>query len=297
VIDPNFSATRMSELFGGFEAGIAPNFSVGLRYTGRSLQDLPVLRDLVLDGTTPRVATTDDTFLFGHLLGTDPLGQTVSIPVYDWKLGTTPYPDGGQLLTNTAAETDYKGASLTFNKRLANRWMLRGYVNVNDWTWNVPATETLQRPFGLTVGAGQDGEAVAPHSSAADAVGVFINSKFSYDVNGLYQIGGVMGTDMSFNLYARQGYPMPFYAAGGGRNLQSGRLDDHRYPGVLVLDVGARKTMRIDRMTATVSVDCFNVAGANTATQLQLNLLERGAGETLQTLSPRVARGGVRLEF
>ena len=46
-----------------------------------------------------------------------------------------------------------------------------------------------------------------------------------------------------------------------------------------------------------VSVDCFNVAGADTTTQLQLNLLSSNAGETLQTLSPRVARVGVRVEF
>jgi hypothetical protein len=296
LIDPHFQSTRMSELFGGLEVALGGNVIVGARYTARRLDNLPVLRDLVLDGTTPRVATTNDTFLFGHLAGADPLGRTVSIPVFDWKLGVTPYPNG-QLLTNSAAETEYNGASLTFDKRLVNRWMLRGNATFNDWNWNVPATETVNRPFGVTVGAGQDGEAVAPHSTAPDAVGVYMNSKFSYGLSGLYQFGGVRGIDASFNVYGRQGYPMPFYAAGGGRTLQSGRMDDHRYPSVAVIDVGARKTIRVDRVSASVGIDCFNVAGAKTPTQVKLNLLEAGAGDVLQTVSPRVARVGIRVEF
>src|SRR5262249_27611833 len=221
-------------------------------------------------------------------------GQAVSIPVYDWKLGVTPYT--GQLLTNSAANTEYKGASLTFNKRVANHWMLRGHANFNDWRWNVPAAETIDRPFGLTVGAGEDGETVAPHSSASDAVGVYINSKFSYDLSGLYEIGD-RGIDASFNVYGRQGYPMPFYAGGGGLNLQSGHMDDHRYPSVAILDVGARKTIHIDKVTASVGIDWFNGGGGKTVTQVALNLLQPGAGDTLQTLSPRVARVGVRIEF
>jgi hypothetical protein len=295
-IDPDFRATRMSEAFGGVEVRLAENFTVGLRYTQRTVQDLPVLRDLVLDGTTLRVATTNDTFLFGHLAGTDPYGQTVSIPVFSWKLGVTPYADG-QLLTNSAASTEYKGASVTFNKRLAHHWMLRGTANFNDWSWNVPAAETLDRPFGLTVGAGEDGETVAPHSSASDAVGVYINSKFSYELSGLYEIGGARGIDASFNVYGRQGYPMPFYAAGGGYELQSGHMDDHRYPGIAVVDVGARKTIRMAKVTASVGMDCFNAAGAKTITQVALNLLQPGAGDTLQTLSPRAMRVGVRITF
>ena len=179
LIDSNFSATKMSEVSGGVETAVGRNFILGARYTQRNLQDLPVLRDLVLDGRAPRVATTNDTFLFGNLVGTDPNGAAVSIPVYALKLGVTSYPGGGQLLTNGFAETHYKGASLTFNRRLANHWMLRGTFSFNDWTWDLPASETVLRPFGLTVGAGLDGEAVAPHSAAPDGVGVYINSKYS----------------------------------------------------------------------------------------------------------------------
>jgi len=160
-----------------------------------------------------------------------------------------------------------------------------------------PGSGKLRPAVWIDGGAGHDGEAVAPHSTATDAVGVFINSKYSYDVNGLYQIGGSRGVDASFNLYGRQGYPMPFYATEGGHSLQSNNVDDYRYPNINVLDLGARKTIRIDRATATVGIDCFNAAGARTTTQVKLNLLQPGAGEVLQTLSPRVARIGVKLSF
>jgi hypothetical protein len=299
LTDPRLRATRMSELFGGVDVALGPNVSVGVRYTQRGLENQPVLRDLVLDGLTARVATTDDTFLFGHLTGFDPKGQAVSIPVFYFKLSVTPFPEGGQLLTNSFAKTDYRGASLTLNRRLANRWMLRGNFTVNDWTWNVPVAETAVRPFGLTVGAGQDGEVAAPHSLAPDAAGVYMNSRFSYNVNGLYQIAGgaPRGIDASFNVSGHQGYPMPFYAAEGGRNLQAGDLDDYRFPDVNVLDVGVRKTFPIDKMSVGVGVDCFNVLQAQTTTQVQMNLSKPGAGQVMQTLSPRVARLGIRLTF
>src|SRR6185369_15821946 len=115
LTDPRLRATRMSELFGGVDVALGPNVSVGVRYTQRGLENQPVLRDLVLDGPTARVATTDDTFLFGHLTGFDPKGQAVSIPVFYFKLSVTPFPEGGQLLTNSFAKTDYRGASLTLN--------------------------------------------------------------------------------------------------------------------------------------------------------------------------------------
>ena len=299
LIDPELRATRMSELFGGVELGLGPNVSLGMRYTQRGLQNEPVFRDLVLDGTTTRVATTDDTFLFGHLTGFDPKGRAVAIPVFYFKLSVAPFPGGGQLLTNSFATTEYRGATLTLNRRLADRWMLRGNFTVNDWRWNVPAAEIAVRPFGLTVGAGQNGEVAAPHAVAADAAGVYMNSRFSYNVNGLYQIASETrwGVDASFNISGRQGYPMPFYAAEGGRNLQAADLDEYRYPDVNVLDVGVRKTFPIDTVSVGIGVDCFNLLQAQTTTQVQTNLTMPGAGQIMQTLSPRVARVGVRITF
>ncbi len=299
LIDSNFSATKMSEVSGGVETAVGRNFILGARYTQRNLQDLPVLRDLVLDGRAPRVATTNDTFLFGNLVGTDPNGAAVSIPVYALKLGVTSYPGGGQLLTNGFAETHYKGASLTFNRRLANHWMLRGTFSFNDWTWDVPASETVLRPFGLTVGAGLDGEAVAPHSAAPDGVGVYINSKYSYNMNGLYQIGNhkPWGVDASFNFSGRQGYPMPFYASQAGRNLQASDVNDYRFPDLDVLDAGLRKTFAWTRLKATAGFDLFNLVNGGTVLQRDLDLRSGSVGAVLQTLAPRIARVGVRIEF
>src|SRR5262249_22542049 len=91
LIDPDFKATRMEEVFGGVDVGFGHHFDFGARYTQRMLQRLPVLRDLVFEGTTLRVATTGDTFSFGLLEGTDPAGHSVSIPVFAYKIGVTPY--------------------------------------------------------------------------------------------------------------------------------------------------------------------------------------------------------------
>ena len=48
---------------------------------------------------------------------------------------------GGQLFTNGDREIDYLGMTVSFTKRLANQWMMRGYVQYNfDESWSVPTS-------------------------------------------------------------------------------------------------------------------------------------------------------------
>ena len=52
----------------------------------------------------------------------------------------------GTFLYNGDREQEYKGASLVFNKRLANRWMLRGNVTYSDWTWSKVPDSDIDDP-------------------------------------------------------------------------------------------------------------------------------------------------------
>jgi hypothetical protein len=79
--------------------------------------------------------------------------------------------------------------SLTFNKRLANQWMMRGNFTWNDWTWDVPSSAIVnpQQPIG---GGNADGDTVvtcAGSGSGAKA-GVCISSSWSYSMSGMYQV-------------------------------------------------------------------------------------------------------------
>jgi hypothetical protein len=74
--------------------------------------------------------------------------------------------------------------SLVFNKRLANRWMLRGHVTWQDWEWStpLPSDPDAQGDPNRLLGEPFEGETFAPQSPTKN--GVFINSVWSYDVNG-----------------------------------------------------------------------------------------------------------------
>lgn len=63
---------------------------------------------------------------------------------------------GGQFLFNGDREQEYMGVSATFNKRLANRWMLRGNFTWSDWEWSKIPDSSIADPT-LILGVGQPG--------------------------------------------------------------------------------------------------------------------------------------------
>ena len=68
----------------------------------------------------------------------------------------------------------------------------------------------------LFLGGGHDGDAVLQGSGTGSGAkgGVYINSNWSYSVNGLYQIAPdrPWGFNVAANLTGREGYPIPYFA-------------------------------------------------------------------------------------
>ncbi len=123
---------------------------------------------------------------------------------------------GGIFQTNGDREQEYTGASVTFNKRLANRWMLRGNFSWQDWTWDVPDTENEDRTPLLGGGINDDDPVLQGSGTGSGSKGgVYINSKWSYSVNGLYQVAPdrPWGFNLAGNLTGREGYPIPYFTA------------------------------------------------------------------------------------
>ena len=144
---------------------------------------------------------------------------------------------------------------------------------------------------------------------------VYINSKWSYSVNGLYQIAPdrAWGFNVAANLTGRQGYPIVYYERVGGsgpqpaRNIPDGALgvnvpitsrpDSFRYDDTRILDLRVEKEFSLKDFGFTVGADVFNVT--NEATVLQRNgRLQRTNGDhVLEIVSPRILRLGVKFNF
>jgi hypothetical protein len=239
-----------------------------------------------------------------------------------WQLRPGVASRGGFRLENGDREQEYMGASITFNKRLANRWMLRGNFSMSDWDWQVPGGEE-EDPTKLLPG-NQDGEPVMQGSGTGSGPkgAVYINSNWSYSLNGLYQVAPdrPWGFNVALNASGREGYPIPYFErlgfnqrAGiptGFTRVQVVDNEQFRLDDVHIFDARAEKEFLFNDFGLTLGVDVFNLTNASTV--LQRNHRLRAAltpaliagnpnapfGDYVtETTSPRIFRVGARVSF
>jgi hypothetical protein len=237
-----------------------------------------------------------------------PNGRGFTLDYYQLRDGLS--TRSGQYLFNGGGEQTYKGASLVFNKRLANRWMLRGNVTVSDWTWskvNESCTIDPTQPLG---GGCREGDQVLQGSGTGSGSkgGVYINSKWAYSVNGLYQVAPDRrwGFNVAASLNGRQGYPVPYYHRVIATDDPNGRFirvqatdrpDSVRLPNVHLADARIEKEFRFSDVGATIGVDVFNVFNRSTVLQRQHRLGITTSDFVTEVSSPRIYRLGLRLSF
>ena len=320
-VNSSYKAPTTDEVTLGIEHALLPEFVVGLNYTYRQLKDIADSVPWVYDANSPngRPATAADFVLKRTLTGTLPNGSTYSTPVYD--LSSAVSSNGGYYLFNSDKKQKYSEVALTFNKRLANRWMMRGNFTWNDNKWDVPSGALADRT--PTFGGGFDGDRVLTCSGSGSGAksNVCISSKWAYSLNGMYQIAPdkMWGFNVAAALNGRQGYANPYFVRvtslakfGGGAQLVdvTNRPDDFKNGDLNILDLRIEKEFRFNAFGLTLGVDCFNVT--NDGTVLQRNLrLGRSPGSTggvnpqpvngsdwvTEVVSPRIFRLGAKFSF
>ena len=101
-------------------------------------------------------------------------------------------------------------------KRLSNKWMSRvafAWNNAREhftsairiYDTNGNPTPTLTEPL-------KNGGQFTPQSGGSGAGNVYINAKWTFNANGLYQ--APYGIELSGNVFGRQGYPFPLFRQG-----------------------------------------------------------------------------------
>ncbi len=323
AISSNFNAPITNEFLISGEHALLPEFVVGAnltyrRQTGLEQEDLLVQDSSNFDFNAPsRVSVRSDYQV--HLTGSGnlptvilPSGQVVPVTYYELRPGVS--TGKGLFLHNGDYETTFKGASLTFNKRLSNRWMMRGNIAYNDWYYSKAGDRP--DPTILEAGGTTDGNYVRQGDLVLQGSGngsgskawVYVNSKWSFAVNGLYQIAPdhPWGFNVAANVTGRQGYPTPFYdqvtintTTTGTSQVQISSSDANRLDNIVDVDGRLEKEFTFQDFGLTLGVDCFNLF--NEAFILQRDARVRGsfvnAGFINETLSPRIFRFGARLSF
>ena len=138
-------------------------------------------------------------------------------------------------------------------------------------------------------------------TGSGDKAAVFLNSKWQFSVNGMYQLP--MNFNVAASLYGRQGYPvLPYRRVVGDdgyvRDVVIAPTDALRYKNVLEFDLRLEKLIPITQTAnVTLSADLFNVTNENTVLQ-RFNRTERtNTGLIREIQSPRIWRFGARVSF
>jgi len=309
--DPNIKEPRTDELILGFEHELMSDLSIGANATYRKLDNFVGFRVEKHAGAGDYI-TSADYSLLRNVSGSDPTtGLSWSnIPVYTLGFQPTFF-----VVTNLPDyHQTYQGLELTATKRMSNRWMLRGNVSFNDWKQHVGA-DTYADPTRVRNGFGcstcNNSEVVQGSGTGSGAKGgVFINSKWQYNITGVYQIP-VIETSLGFNLTGRQGYPELYVhrvfvasEAAFKQVLVTDKPDSVRNANLHNLDLRLAKDIRFFHSAGlTISLDAFNVTNRNTILQRTTRLYRSAtavngqAANITEIQSPRVLRLGARFTF
>ncbi|HEY7216001.1 MAG TPA: hypothetical protein VIC28_15360, partial [Thermoanaerobaculia bacterium] len=318
AVDPDLGAPTTDELLLSVEHALRPEFVVGLNLSARRYTNTLEQERLVFD--------TDDPFAEGFLgsvgrvhqrsdyeehttTAVAPNGQTYT--VHYWELRPGVSTRNGFRLENGDREQNFLGASLVFNKRLSNRWMMRGNLSWQDWKWDIPDSEN-EDPTDTVAGGIVDGTEVLQGSGTVSGSkgNVFINSGWSYSLNGMYQIAPdrPWGFNVAANLTGRQGYPLRYVDrivretisdnGGTGRDIPvDADPDAFRYPDIHVVDLRVEKEFTFSDVGLTLGADVFNALNESYVLQRQGVLGRNNSDFVTEILSPRVIRLGARFSF
>jgi hypothetical protein len=319
LIDPDIEAMITTEFILGIEHAFMPEFVGGFTVTWRQSDDyydkLALYRDANGNLVTPTrsdyvlcnssVCGTDDN---GNITGSLPDGTTYSTPVYYVRpdFGTD---TGGVLVTNTDRSTEYIGYTISATKRLSNKWMMRTHFTFYDWEWSLgPEFRNFDDPTNSWNDNGDfhewnvddEGALFAEQSGGSGAVDLFLNSRWSFNISGLYQLP--WGINVSANLNGREGYPIAWQdqnvsTPDGNKDVETARVGRDRVDDIITTDVRIDKDFQIGDLGLTLSVDVFNLFNEGYVIGVQDRTDISRSGYVDQIIGPRVARLGVRLAW
>jgi len=288
------------EFIVGVERKIFPDLSASLAYTNR------VTRHVTF---SPLIGTTRDSYQYsGNATGTavaESNGFVLDFSEPYYGLMQCPDPCVATVLENRPDSSNtYQGVELEVMKAYSHGWTARVSFAYNDWQQHVGPAGVVN-PNNETPGTNASGPFVLGG----------INANWQFNVSGTVELP--LGVAAGVNFFGRQGFPTPYwvevvadapYFALPG--IQIGPATRFRTPNVYELDFQLSRVFRIGTAVSVIpQFACFNLLDSHTVLQREGFVgtydatLEPafdknpGFNAVSSTLSGRVYRGGVRIDF
>lgn len=338
-VDTELKAPRVQELVLGYEIELQPDLALGVRLVARDrshtlwepLVDLLTVPVGFVQGqSTQGIDILNASDWSAGTLSTGPIacyspigpcmlsGQGQAFTVQAYRLNDAAVLAGRtdstrrSILTNRPGLTEeYRGLELTVVKRLSNRWRLRGFFALQDWTRDItcnataPTGECVDGP-GIQSPADIVGEGTRPGGDAGVLGGtagaaLLGSSSWQYHVNFMYELP--KNFRISGGLSGREGYEIPHYVRRDeftlvGVERQRLSVSGYRYDDVHLLDVGGAYRLDLGkRSIIDFRLDVFNMLDDDTITQLEPRLAGGSSGLLLEQTNSRLVRAAVSFSF
>lgn len=316
TINRNLKDTTTDEFMVGADHQFMPELVAGLTYTYRLRKNFLWNAPDGYNGSNFSLVTPAGTPVYNYLgQQTGTLGA-----IYGLTGGVGAYPgiDGGSYETNRPGyKTTYNGVTLTLTKRLSHKWMANANVTYTSWKQHAGTCIDPTDLVGTGGNSCDNGDVYFGGAANSGAFsGVYINSKWAFDITGLYQLP--MNFTVSANLYARQGYLLPYFATinvGDGLGRKSvvvQNSDNSRLNTPTQLDLRLAKVLPLfQKADLTLTMDVFNALNNDVVLQQRVKQVVASTkcpsqaatngcstGSTIQeTMAPRTLRFGAQLSF
>jgi Ca-activated chloride channel family protein len=284
----------------GVERALRPEFVVGVSATWRRTSHLLDERLRVRDVLTGELftATISDWMPAGHLTGSLPDGTPYDAEVWDLRPGLA--WTGTTLLVNGDRRQDDLGLSLSWHKRLSNRWMSRGHLSWHDADQRLGSAFRLFDDPTNTAGSGDDEgfPVTAAGLSRPHEQPRFQGPRWSFHASGLVELPWQLRLGAVLN--GREGSPLPWYrqVARERAGLARVQLADpaaFRTSDLVTLDTRLERWVRVGGAELTLSLEVFNLLDKVDVLHRELDLGTTRGGATDETLTPRTFQLGVRI--
>jgi hypothetical protein len=285
----DLNSPLLDEFSLSFEKALADDFGMNLTVFYKKKHNLVWYKGILADGSIDSKANW---YKAGTYTFTDGKKK-------DW-YSRYKIPVASQMGNYSKNYNQYMAVQLVFSKKFSNKWMADMSFTYQDWK----AKRFTEEYFDLTNFDYFNDGVVAPESSGSGVRGIFVNSRWMFKMNGLYQLP--WGINITGVLTAREGYVIPYYenfkrpaGLSWTKMYEPGKkMGDDRLPTFWMLNLGLEKTFKVsDTVTTTIFVDGYNITNNSTTLKVSNTLGSPSTGDILRILNPGVFQFGIRVNF
>jgi hypothetical protein len=295
LVDPDLRSPRTHEVAGSAEKILGSSRAtvrVGWRRNVDALWR--PLRGLTLADYAVRGAVTGDLF-----------GRHFQVGYFAPASESRIVPGNGRLLTNRDGyRQDTFTAEAGAEGRAFGRVHWRAFASYTDWReYFVDSSRAIQDPTPLDSAPLQDAGFVAVRPGGLGRDDLFVNARWTAGASLAATLPARI--ELAANLYAREGFPIPYFEVGntgdptaGAKNvLIAPTLDAFRLPALVLLDARLARAFALGRTSLTASVDAFNLLNRSTPLQVARDFELPAFDRPRELLRPRIVRVGLELGF